>query len=301
MTKPRNFHKLKCAIAAALAVVAGTAAATEGGGSTYNPGVENFLTGAAPPPGFYVLEYITHYRADRLNDNSGNSAVPGFSLRATAAATRLVWSTDTRIAGGNLTLHTILPLVSLKAAIPGLFSQSKSGLGDITFGPGIAFHHSPQLHSVLAVDFVAPTGRYKATDPVNIGRNYWSVQPLYTMSYIDPTGFNGDFKATLNLNSKNNDTKYRSGDEFILDYSAGWGIGSGWTLGAGGYWYQQLSDDKANGAKVPGNKASGFAIGPSLKYDNGKGWFITAKLQKETSARNRPEGTALWIKTSIPF
>ncbi|MGQ2924257.1 MAG: SphA family protein [Hydrogenophaga sp.] len=274
--------------------------ATEGGGSTYNPGVENFLVGAAPPPGFYVLEYLTHYRANRLNGDSGNSLIPDFSLRATAAATRLIWSTDTRIAGGNLTLHTILPLVDLKVSTP-FFSQSKSGLGDITFGPGIAFHHSPQLHSVAAVDFVAPTGGYKASDPVNIGRNYWSVQPLYTMSYIDPTGFNGDFKATLNLNGKNSDTNYRSGHEFIVDYSAGWGVGNGWTLGVGGYVYQQLTDDKSNGVKVPNNKARGFAIGPSLKYDNGKGWFITAKLQQESSVRNRPEGAALWIKTSIPF
>lgn len=280
---------------------AGTAQATEGGGSTYNPGVENFLVGAAPPPGFYVLEYLTHYRASDFNDNNGNSAVPGFKLRATAAATRFVWSTPTQVAGGNLVMHAIVPLVNLSVTVPGAFSQSKTGLGDITFGPGIAYHHSPALHSVVGLDFVAPTGRYKSTDPVNIGRNYWSLQPLYTMSYINPTGFNGDFKATLNINSKNSATQYKSGDEFILDYSAGYGLGNGWVVGVGGYVYEQLNNDKQNGVSLANSKSSGFAIGPSLKYDNGKGWFITAKLQKETNAKNRPEGTALWIKTIIPF
>ncbi|MDP2072799.1 transporter [Hydrogenophaga sp.] len=280
---------------------AGTVQATEGGGSTYNPGVENFLVGAAPPPGFYVLEYLTHYRANKVMDSNGNVATPpDFKLRATAAATRFVWSTPTQVAGGNLVMHAIVPLVNLKVSV-GAFSQSKTGLGDITFGPGIAYHHSPALHSVVGLDFVAPTGRYKSTDPVNIGRNYWSLQPLYTMSYINPNGFNGDFKATLNINGKNSATQYKSGDEFILDYSAGYGLGNGWVVGVGGYVYEQLNDDKQNGASLANSKASSFAIGPSLKYDNGKGWFITAKLQKESNAKNRPEGTALWIKTMIPF
>ena len=279
----------------------GTAHATEGGGSTYSPGVENFLAGAAPPPGLYVLAYGNHYRANQLNDSNGDSKVPGFKLRATALATRFVWSTPTEVAGGNLVGHLIVPLVNLQVSIPGLFDQRKSGLGDITFGPGIAFHHSQSLHSVVGLDFVAPTGRYKASDPVNLGRNYWSFQPLYTMSYINPNGFNGDFKATLNLNTKNRATNYQSGHEFILDYSAGYGLGNGWVVGVGGYVYEQLTNDKVRGVSTPGAKASGFAIGPSVKYDNGKGWFITAKLQKEASAKNRPEGSALWIKAAIPF
>ena len=64
---------------------------------------------------------------------------------------------------------------------------------------------------------------------------------------------------------------------------------------------RQLSNDTNAGASVPDSKGSAFAIGPSLKYDNGKGWFITAKWQREMSVRNRPEGSALWIKTILPF
>ena len=42
------------------------------------------------------------------------------------------------------------------------------------------------------------------------------------------------------------------------------------------------------GATLPDSKGRAFAIGPSLKYDNAKGWFITAKWQREMSVRNRP-------------
>lgn len=287
--------------AALMSCVVSVVQAGEGGGSSYNGGVENFLVGAAPPPGFYVLSYGNVYRADTLKDGRGNDVpLPEFKVSANALATRFVWSTPTSVAGGNVVWHAIVPLVDLKVQVPGL-SQKKAGIGDITFGPGLAFHHSPKLHSVVALDLVAPTGGYNRSDLTNIGRNYWSVQPLYTVSYIDPTGFNGDFKLTGNFNQRNKDTDYKSGSELYLDYSAGWGLGNGWVLGVGGYAMRQLSNDTQAGVSLPDSKGEAFAIGPSVKYDNGKGWFITAKLQREMSVKNRPQGHALWIKTIIPF
>ncbi|KQV48834.1 hypothetical protein ASC95_23410 [Pelomonas sp. Root1217] len=289
------------AAAMAMVCVAPAALAGEGGGSSYPGGVENFLTGAAPPPGFYVLEYGNVYRADKLKDGSGNTIpLPVFNVAADVAATRFVWSTTTMVAGGNVVYHAIVPLVGLKVEVPGL-AQRKTGLGDITFGPAISFHHSPSLHSVLGLDVVAPVGRYAKTDVANIGRNYWSIQPLYTVSYIDAAGFNGDFKLTGNFSRRNSDTDYKSGNEVYLDYSAGWGLGNGWVLGAGGYAMRQLTSDSQSGASLADSKGAAFAFGPSLKYDNGKGWFLTAKWTREMSVRNRPEGSALWIKTILPF
>lgn len=297
----RNLGMPAAAAAMALVCVAPVAQAGEGGGSSYPGGVENFLTGAAPPPGFYVLEYGNIHRADKLKDGSGDDVpLPVFKVAANVVATRLVWSTPTMVAGGNLMYHAIVPLVDLKVEVPGL-SQRKTGLGDITFGPALGFHHSPSLHSVLGFDLVAPLGRYDQRDVANIGRNYWSLQPLVAVSQIDPAGFNGDFKLTFNFNQRNGDTDYRSGNEVYLDYAAGWGLGNGWVLGAGGFAMRQLSNDTSAGASLPDSKASAFAIGPTMKYDNGKGWFITAKWQREMSVRNRPEGSALWIKTILPF
>ena len=288
---------------AALALLSATSAsfATEGGGSTYPVGAENHLAGAAPPPGVYVLEYVNVYSADRLNDGQGNAVpVPGFKVKANAAATRIAWVTTTPVMGGQLVAHAILPLVSVKVSAAGQ-SSSRSGLGDVSLGTGVAWHHSPQLHSVMALDLVLPVGQYDAARPVNIGRNYASLQPAYLVSWIDPAGFNADAKIGLNLNRTNKDTSYRSGNELNIDYALGWGLGNGWVLGVGGHLYQQLSDDRRNGETVAGNKGRSYAAGPNLKYDSGKGWFITAKLSKEFSVRSRTEGTSFWIKTTIPF
>jgi hypothetical protein len=288
-------------LGAALLTAATASFATEGGGSTYPVGAENHLAGAAPPPGVYVLEYVNVYSADRVNDGQGQAVpIPGFKVNAVAAATRIAWVTNTPVMGGQLVAHAILPLVKVKVSAAGQ-SSSSSGLGDVSLGAGVAWHHSPQLHSVAALDIVLPVGRYDATRAVNVGRNYASIQPAYLVSWIDPNGLNADAKIGLNLNRTNKDTDYRSGNELNIDYALGWGLGNGWVVGVGGNIYQQLSDDKRHGQSVPGAKGRAYSAGPNLKYDSGKGWFITAKLAKEFSVRSRSEGTQFWIKTTIPF
>jgi hypothetical protein len=287
--------------AVAMAVVSGVALASEGGGTVYAGGSENYLAGAVPPPGFYLLAYGEAYRANSFRGNDGkDQGIPGFKVQANAFVLRPVWSTPYEVLGGNLVLHTVLPLLNLKVQAAGT-SQTKTGFGDMTIGAGIAMHHSQELHSVLALDVVLPTGGYDKSDLANIGRNYVAFEPLYAMSYVNPTGFNGDFKMLFNLNRTNRDTQYRSGNEVIVDYAAGYGVGSGWTVGVGGYVRQQFKNDEQDGNTVADNKARVFAIGPSVKYDNGKGWFITAKLQAETAVRNSTRGNAFWVKALIPF
>jgi hypothetical protein len=291
--------KIHLFMGAALLTAASASFATEGGGSTYPVGAENHLAGAAPPPGVYVLEYVNVYSADRVNDAQGQAVpIPGFKVNAVAAATRIAWVTDTPVMGGQLVAHAILPLVKVSAAGQ---SSSSSGLGDVSLGAGVAWHHSPQLHSVAALDIVLPVGKYDASRQVNVGRNYASIQPAYLVSWIDPNGLNADAKIGLSLNRTNYDTGYRSGNELNIDYALGWGLGNGWVLGVGGNIYQQLSEDKAHGQSVPGAKGRAYSAGPNLKYDSGKGWFITAKLAREFSVRSRSEGTQFWIKTTIPF
>lgn len=277
------------------------ASATEGGGSIYPHGVENYMAGALPPPGVYGIVYGESYGADRVNDGSGNNLnVPDFKVSANVVALRPVWVTGQKIAGGDLVVHSIIPLVNLSVKAAGA-SQSKTGVGDITVGAGLGFHHSANLHSIVALDVILPTGGYTRGDLANIGRNYSSFEPVYAVSWIDPGGFNADAKFGYLINNRNKSTDYTSGHEFHFDYSVGWGFGNGWTAGLGGYYYQQITGDSGTGAPVDGNKGKALAIGPSIKFDSGKGWFVTAKWQKEMNVENRAQGQALWLKAVFPF
>lgn len=249
------------------AILAATAAqpanATERGGSVYPPGVENFVCCALPPPGVYGMVYGQHYRADKVRGDAGQVVTPPtFKVRATTVVPRLVWVLPQQVAGASLAMHAIQPLVDLEVNVAPGISQHKSGLADFVIGAGLGWHHSPNLHTLLALDIYAPTGSYRKTDIANIGRNYWAVQPLAGVSYIDPAGFNGDAKFMWTFNGKNKDTDYRSGQEVIVDYALGWGMGNGLTVGVGGNLYQQVSSDKQNGVTVPGSKGSAVAIGP---------------------------------------
>ncbi|WP_025917428.1 transporter [Herminiimonas sp. CN] len=284
-------------------VIASQAAnATEGGGSTYPMGAENYLTGVLPPPGLYPLVYLNHYSADKIKDNNGNDAAPpNFKVSADVVAPRLIWVTGNTLLGGQVAHALILPLVNLDVRA-GASSQSKTGIGDLTITSlALGYHYNANLHSIVALDIFVPTGRFNKTEMTNIGRNYWGIQPVYAVSYIDPAGWNADFKLMYDFNLKNTDTNYKSGQELHVDYSLGYGFKKNWVVGVGGYAYKQTANDEQNGVTVANNKGQAFAIGPSIKYDNGKGMFVTAKWQKEMNVENRAEGQAFWIKALLPF
>lgn len=282
------------------AIVLPVAQATEGGGSSYPMGAENYMTGAMPPPGFYAQVFAQHYSADSLRDNRGHDAVAHFDLDGAVVAPRLIWVTEQKVLNGDLAFHLNVPLVDLKVEVNDQH-QRRKGMGDIIFGPALGYHYSDKLHAIYAVDIFAPTGRYDRGDLANIGRNYWAVEPIVALSYVDPDGLNLDVKLMYDFNFRNPDTDYRSGQEAHADYSTGWGFGNGWVVGVGGYIYRQVTDDNQNGDTVDDNKGRAFAIGPSIKYSDASGWFVTAKWQQEEAVRNRAEGDAYWLKLTIPL
>jgi len=284
--------------------------ATEGGLPIYPDGLENFISGALPPPGVHFLLYGGVVNYDKLRDNNGNEFIPGppgsasFKARAYVVAPRAVWVTGTQLLGGQLAFHAVAPLLNVKVDVAGLSGKS-SGLGDMTVGAALGYHASQSLHYVAAVDVFLPTGKYNKNELVNLGKNYVTVQPVFAISQIDPAGLNVDMKLMYDINMNNSDTNFKSGQALHADYAIGWGFGA-WAAGVGGYAFIQTTSDTGLGATTPGPGASSgkgraYAIGPSVRFFDGKGVLVTAKLQKEFNVRNRPEGTQFFVKATMPF
>jgi hypothetical protein len=275
--------------------------AAENGGSIYPGGVETFNAANVPPPGFYLLAYLQDYRADRLVDGRGRQVpVPGFSVHARALTLHPVWSTAVTWGDGTLMGHAILPLVDLQASAAGQ-SQRHQGLADVTAGLGWVRHDGPNRHTLVGLDVVLPTGEYDQGGLANLGRNHAAVQPYLSYTRLEAEGLNADVKLTLSLNGRNRTTDYRSGHEVFADYAAGWAVAPGWTLGAAGYWREQLVDDRQGGQALDDSRSRTFAIGPAFRYESPSHWFISAKWQKEVFARQSTRGAALWVKTVVPF
>ncbi|MBF8221986.1 SphA family protein [Halomonas sp. 328] len=290
---------LRGGIAGLALLAAASAQATEGGGSSYPMGAENFLMGALPSPGVYPLLYANHYAADAFRDGQGNRLPIDFRLRANVLAPRLLWVTEQTLWGGQLAFAGLFPLVDLDVTVNGQHDSAR-GLGDIDLTMALAYHHSPHLHSAVGVDLFVPTGSFDAGRLANLGRNYWTVQGVYALSRVDPEGLNWDLKVMYDYNFENSDTHYQSGQELHADYALGYALRPNWVAGVGGYAYRQVTDDRLNGVEI-GNRGRAFAIGPSLKWDNGQGAFVTLKYEREFAVQNRPQGDSLWLKASLPF
>ncbi len=288
--------------AAAVLLLNGKAHATEGGGSVYPLGAENYTCCALPPAGVYGLVWGQHYSADQVRNHQGQVvSSEAFKVDAKAIVPRIIWVTDQEFWGASVALHAILPLVDLDVTVAPGVSDSKSGIGDLTLGAALGWHHSAKWHSLLALDLYAPTGAYDADDIANIGRNHWAVQPVAGLSYIQPEGLNADLKVMWTYNFENDDTGYKGGHELIMDYSLGWAVNERWTLGAGGYLYKQLTDDRQNGQTLNDRKGQAVAFGPSIRYQGKDGWFLTAKYQVESQVENRADGEAFWLKAVFPL
>ena len=63
-------------IAAAAALAVTSSFATEGGGSIYPVGTENYVCCALPPPGVYGMVFAQRYSADSVRGNNGQVVTP---------------------------------------------------------------------------------------------------------------------------------------------------------------------------------------------------------------------------------
>lgn len=298
-------------LAAAACFTAGavsTAQATEGGGGAYPNGAEDFMSGAVPPPGTYFINYFDYYSADKFADNEGNNVIPGFKLKVTADVLRFIHITDKQILGGFWGMHVFLPFmnVDVKTATP-FGNDSKTGLGDIIVDPFILSWHGKNWHAATGLDIYIPTGSYDRNDLANVGRNYWTFEPIVSGTYLTDSGYEASAKVMYDFNTKNDEasllalgaTEYKSGQELHVDYTLGKKLDN-LSLGLTGYYYQQVTDDEANGVEVEGNRGRVLALGPGLKYDY-KNMSVSLKYQVETKVKNRPDGDNFWFKFIYAF
>jgi hypothetical protein len=272
--------------------------ATEGGGGAYSNGAEDFNAGNLLPPGTYFFNYFNYHYADRLKDNSSRTIPVNFSYEVTGNGFRLFHVTGHKLFGAGIGMYAVIPVAYVHATYMQK-SQSKSGLADITINPFILGWHFTDWHFGAGVDIKVPTGDYSRFDIANLGRNYWTFEPVFAFTYLNKGGYEASAKFMYDFNTENNATHYLSGQEFHVDYTLGKKIDK-FNIGMGGYYYKQLTDDEVNGERVKDYKGQVFAIGPQFRYNHDRMAFIF-KYQWETLVKNRSEGEKLWFKFVYRF
>jgi hypothetical protein len=279
--------------------LAGAAMATEGGGGAYPNGAEDFMTGALPPPGNYSITYFLYYEADHLKDSDGNNVPIDFDLNVAGPVFRLVHVQPTTWLGAYaMAQHVFIPTLYTDVTTP-MGSDSNFGLGDVIANPLILGWKKGNLFSAVGLDVYLPMGDYNEGDLANIGRNYWTFEPVAAFTWLNPIGCELSAKLMYDVNTENRETDYDSGDEFHTDVTLGkhWG---GFAAGLNGFYYQQVTDDTGPGAPEDGNKGKQIGWGPAINYQY-KMANLTVKYQDEIETENKPEGSRLWLKVIFPF
>ena len=288
----------------ATVVLIGTlvSSAFAGGGNHYPNGAEGFDSGMVPPPGFHLVHYDLFYGSSSLKDNNGDdvpaAALPGeFDLFVFADVTRLIYISKSTVLGGNWGMHVFVPIMRVSN-----FGTSRTGLGDIIVDPFILSWHRPNFHAALGLDIYLPTGSYDKTKLVNPGSNFVTFEPIFAFTARSNSGLGWSMKWHYDINTENSDTKLKPGQEIHFDYALGYDVRPTCTLGVAGYFYQQVTDDEADGVAVTDQRARVFSIGPGIRFA-----FPPQRLMLEFrpcfefGAKNRPQGSALWAKLVYSF
>lgn len=290
----------------ALLFASGYATATENGPTTPF-GVYDFGAGMLPPASDYgtVGVRASYYTSDRNNNNSGQPSLNNFKLTVATVGVAYIHMTNQDLLGGKYGFGAVMPFMDIRGHgdvpnAPVHLQSSTFDQADLQLYPLMIQWQRGSSFINASLQIQAPTGEYDKNRAFNPGTNHWSVGPTVGFTHITPGGLEVSSNVELDFNSPNPDTHYRSGTEFKHEFAIGQHVGA-YTLGLGGYWYRQLTDDTGPTAAANGNRARVMALGPAISFFQPGLPGVWFHFYKEFEARNRSTGYATAIRIAKSF
>ena len=204
----------------------------------YTPGVEGIRASAVPGPGVYYKGYAVHYNAD------DHSALPADSeVTVNAIANRLIWVTDNKVLGGDLTFETIIPVIHTELTIGG-DTQSDWGIGDIFLGTVLGWH-GERWDTVAGLGVWTETGEDGSPAEAKPGMGY--TETMLTLGanvYLNETK-----DIAFNVLTRTSFADDDRDDEFLMEWALSKQLNSGLELGLVGYdrWQIEGGNEEKHG------------------------------------------------------
>ncbi|MBT2339926.1 MULTISPECIES: SphA family protein [Pseudomonas] len=283
--------------------------ATENGAPTTAVGVYDFGAGMMPPatPFGTVGLRTAFYSANVQKDRHGNALDNRFSLDVLSIGVAYMRMTDYTVLGAKYGFGAVVPFFQMDASVrvqtpvgPLDLEADPFRLADIQVLPVILqWTLSPNLFVNAQFQVQAPTGDYDKNRLISPGLNHWTFSPILNATYISDSGFEVSSSFEADINTRNEATDYKSGVEYRHEFAVGQHVGP-WTVGMGGYYYRQFTDDDAPGLES-GNRARVMAVGPAVNYFKPGMPPVWLHVYKEFDARNRAEGYTAALRISQSF
>lgn len=300
---------------AALVAACGPGRAAEGGIGFYLLGSRILNAGIVAPPGTYLQTSLYAFSGSTsATIPDGGKLQVGLEGKAAIGFATGLWAPEAELAGGRPYVVVLVPYgwketeVSATLAVPdgppltGARTQDNTAFGDPVVGGGLGWGTGPWFASANLLVNV-PAGPYDEGSATNVSFHRWAADLTLATTYLWTGGWQGDFAVGLTVNGENPVTDYRTGNELHAEGALAKAFG-GWTVGLGGYHYQQVTGDSGDGAILGDFKGQVSALGPTVGWTGawgsqpvvfGGSWF------HEFDARNRVPGDALYLTLTFPL
>lgn len=282
--------------------------ATEAGLGQYWPGYRNFMTGVVPSkPGLYVRNDMVGYTATAPRVVLNGLPVEHVEADAAVDIIQGLYVLPRKLFGADhaFVLTQTYGWASLSGHVIGtslLPSDDRAAPGDMTISPLLLGWHRCNLHYNANVAIFVPVGGFRVNRVVNIGRNYWMLDPEFGITYYNPqTGWEFSGALGYSINFENSATNYKSGNAVHLDYAIGRTLRNGLKPGIVGYAWVQVTPDTGSGAIFGSFESRIFGIGPGLQWQVPKGPEFTFRYYHEFGAKNHLEGDQFALTMRMAF
>jgi hypothetical protein len=289
-----------------------------------NLGATSFFDGFGPQvPGFTFLDYSRFDNFTAINGSRGTES-PNFDhphIESLTNVIHLSYSSPLSVPGGLVGAEVLLPLVDLSghADAPGQkFSANGFNIGDLTFGavyqafPVIA-QGRPVLSWRAAIDVIAPTGGFKASDDANQTSGYWTLNPYVAVTALPfpKWEISGRLQYFHNLGTGRASNppaipgfKFedgRAGDAVELNFAGSYALLHNVSFGINGYALTQIQDDTTNGSQVKDSRATMLYLGPGLAAKIDRKDTINFNVYCPIVTNNVSSGVQLNLQYIHPF
>jgi hypothetical protein len=303
--------------AAAMLLLPSLASADEGGISFWLPGQFGSFAAAPTAPGWTIPVVYYHVSADQGADavtQRGNRITAGVDASGDIVLVMPTYVFKRPVWGGQASIAVGAGLASMDGSvdatltgprgntISGSESDSITAGSDIYSLGTLKWNHGVNNYLTYVMTGT-PVGAYREGRLTNTGTNHWSIDTGGGYTYFDKKN---EFSAVLGFtyNFENKDTDYQNGIDAHLDWAASRFINESTHVGVVGYFFQQLTGDSGDGARLGDYKSRVSAIGPQVGhfFQVGKEkWYVNVKGYYEFDAKNRPEGWNVWVSLAIPL
>lgn len=259
-----------------------------------------------PPPGVYFISR-TAYSDFTLYDNAGKNN--GQTADIWTESLQLTWVPGWTLLGGSYKSFLMIPFarVSMERTTtatgrPG--SWSSFGMANPEIQPlDLSWNLGNGWHIGTGLGIYLPIGKNDSTAEINIAGNFWTLEPSLGITWMNnPWHF--ATHVIYNTNTRNPDTKYRSGDQVFINSTLTYRLRD-WNVGPVAYFQRQITHDKNDGgpASYGGNvfpkqeqAGAGVLVGRNIGEVN-----LFAMFTRDIYAHNTMGGNKIWFNFMLPL